>query len=574
MMADRIRITILTRALQAAADEMAANLIRSAFSAVVREARDCSTALLDPSGQVVAQADMIPMQTAALSCSFSAAAQQLDLSGVGPGSAIIMNDPYSGGQHLNDIILFSPIFHSGRLLGWAGSTAHHLDIGGGSAGVNTRATELIQEGLIIPPLLLDVERDWHGGMFERLIFANIRTPQIGRGDIDAQFASNHIGARRIREMADRFGADAVLTAMAEVLDYSERRMRAAIAALPDGTWTGEAWMDGDGWDANSQPIRIVAAVTISGSEATIDFTGTDPQVRTMFNSPIASTIAGAVTAIRSILDDIEIPANDGCNRPLRIVAPKGSILNPRDGAPVRARATASCRALDAVHDAMGKLIPGRVPAQGSNSTTGLFMSWPRPEGGVAIHMDVLGGGWGGARDYDAIHCTDHVLSSCRLTPSEAIEQLSPHVRIEGFGLIADSWGAGEFNGGLGMFRKYRILRDGVVISLYSDRFRLPPKGREKGMDGTCASLTVERNGETIELGATSTFELQAGDLVEIRLPGGGGWGDPILRDRKAVGRDLADEVISAAFAARHYGFSAEAAASMDRFEGGNDAREG
>lgn len=202
------------------------------------------------------------------------------------------------------------------------------------------------------------------------------------------------------------------------------------------------------------------------------------------------------------------------------------------------------------------------------------MSWPRPEGGVAIHMDVLGGGWGGARDYDAIHCTDHVLSSCRLTPSEAIEQLSPHVRIEGFGLIADSWGAGEFNGGLGMFRKYRILRDGVVLSLYSDRFRLPPKGREKGMDGTCASLTVERNGETIELGATSTFELQAGDLVEIRLPGGGGWGDPILRDRKAVGQDLADEVISAAFAARHYGFSAEAAASMDRFEGGNDAREG
>ena len=556
MIEDRTRIAILARALQATADEMAANLIRSAFSAVVREARDCSTALLDPHGRVVAQADMIPMQTAALSSSFAAAAEQLDLSGVGPGHCIVMNDAYSGGQHLNDIILFSPIFHGDRLLGWSGSTAHHLDIGGGSAGVNTRATELIQEGLIIPPLLMEVARDWHGGMIERLIFANIRTPEIGLGDMDAQFAANHVGAKRIREMADRFGVDTVLTAMEEVLDYSERRMRAALGEIPDGTWTGEAWMDGDGWDERSQPIRIVATVTIAGSEAIIDFTGTDPQVRTMFNSPIASSIAGAVTALRSILADTGMPANDGCNRPLRIVLPEGTILNPRRGAPVRARATASCRALDAVHDALGKILPDRVPAQGSNATTGFFLSWPRPQGGFAIHMDVLGGGWGAAKEYDAIHCTDHVLSSCRLTPSEAIEQLSPHVRIEGFGLIQDSWGAGAFNGGMGIVRRYRILKDGVVLSLYSDRFRLPPKGREGGVDGALARLTVLRDGELVVLGATSTFELQTGDLVEIRLPGGGGWGNPRLRDREAVARDLADGLISADFADQHYGFSA------------------
>lgn len=553
MTEDRTRIAILARALQATADEMAANLIRSAFSAVVREARDCSTALLDRHGRVVGQADMIPMQTAALSSSFVAAAEQLDLSGVGPGHCIVMNDAYSGGQHLNDIILFSPIFHGGELIGWSGSTAHHLDIGGGSAGVNTRATELIQEGLIIPPLLLEVARDWHGGMIERLIFANIRTPEIGLGDMDAQFAANRVGVKRIQEMADRFGAATVLNAMQEVLDYSERRMRAAIAAIPDGTWTGEAWMDGDGWDDTSPPIRIVATVTVAGSEATIDFTGTDGQVRTMFNSPIASSIAGAVTALRSILADTDMPANDGCNRPLRIIVPEGTILNPRKGAPVRARATASCRALDAVHDALGKIVPDRVPAQGSNATTGFFLSWPRPGGGFAIHIDVLGGGWGAAKGYDAIHCTDHVLSSCRLTPSESIEQLSPHIRIEGFGLIQDSWGAGEFNGGMGIVRRYRILKDGVVLSLYSDRFRLPPKGRESGTDGALAALTVQRDGKLIVLGATSTFELRTGDLVEIRLPGGGGWGDPRRRDRAAVARDLADGLISAEFAGRHYG---------------------
>lgn len=555
MSMDRTRLIIIARALQAASDEMAANLIRSAFSAVIREARDCSTALLDAKGRVVAQADMIPMQTAALSSSFRAAAAQLDLSNIRPGQCVIMNDPYSGGQHLNDIILFSPIFHAGELLGWSGSTAHHLDIGGASAGINTRATELIQEGLIIPPLLLDVERDWHGGMIERLIFANIRTPEIGLGDMDAQFAANYVGARRVIEMADRFGRDVVCAAMEEVLDYSERRMRAAIAELPDGTWTGEAWMDGDGFDENSPAIKIVAKVTIKGSDAIIDFTGTDLQVRTMFNSPLASSVAGAVTALRSILGDTDLPANDGCNRPLTLIIPEGTILNPRKGAPLRARATTSCRALDAVHAALGQVLPRSVPGQGSNATTALFLTYPRPDGGFNIHVDVLGGGWGAGYNYDAIHCTDHVLSSCRLTPSESIEQLSPHVLIEGFGLIQDSWGAGEFNGGMGIVRRFRIRKNGVNLSVYSDRFKLPPKGREQGHDGMRARLTVTRGEEKFELGATSTFTLMAGDLVEIRLPGGGGWGDPYRRNRSSVAADVEDGLISPEFARENYGYS-------------------
>ncbi|HEX7072792.1 MAG TPA: hydantoinase B/oxoprolinase family protein [Hyphomicrobiaceae bacterium] len=557
MTRDKTRLIILARGLQAAADEMAANLIRSAFSAVVREARDCSTALLDAQGRVVAQADMIPMQTAALSGSFQAAAEQLDLSGVRPGQFVLMNDPYSGGQHLNDIILFSPIFFEDALIGWSGSTAHHLDIGGGSAGVNTSATDLIQEGIVIPPLLLDIERDWHGGMVERLIFANIRTPEIGLGDMDAQFAANHVGAERVMEMARRFGPEVVADAMREVLDYSERRMRAAIEEIPDGSWRGEAFLDGDGRDPQGPPIRIVATVTIKGDEAILDFTGTDPQVRTMFNSPLASSIAGGVTALRSILGDRDMPANDGCNRPLTLIIPEGTLLNPRPGAPVRARATACCRALDAVHAALGQVLPERTPAQGANSTTGFFLTHARPDGGVDIHLDVLGGGWGAAKGYDAIHATDHVLSSCRLTPTESIEQLSPHLLIESFGLIQDSWGAGAFNGGMGLFRRFRVLKEDVTLSLYSDRFRLPPKGREGGCDGTCASLFVLRDGERIELGATSTFALKRGDLVEIRLPGGGGWGNPRERDRELVVRDLEDGLISRDFARDRYGLDVD-----------------
>ncbi|MCK9549216.1 hydantoinase B/oxoprolinase family protein [Aquamicrobium sp.] len=542
---DPTTLTIIARGLQSAADEMATNLIRSAFSAVVREARDCSTALLDAQGRVVAQAEMIPLQTAALSGAFSAAAQVLDLRNIRPGQFIMLNDPYHGGQHLNDIIVFSPVFHEGRLLAFAGSTAHHLDIGGGSAGVNTTARELLQEGIVIPPLLLDYERDWQGGNFERFFFANIRTPEIGRGDMDAQFAANFLGAQRVVSMAERYGTDVLVAAMEEVLNYSERRMRAAIAALPDGKWHGSALTDGDGVEANGPPVEIRVAVEIEGENIKLDFTGTARQVGSMFNSPWASSVAAAVTAVRSILADTEMPANDGCNRPLEIILPKGSILNPNPGAPVRARATASCRALDAVHNALGQAVPARIPAQGNNATTGFFLTHAPADGGkVRIHLDVLGGGWGAANGYDAINATDHILSSCRLTPTESIEQIYDHVRMDAFGLCLGSGGAGKNTGGMGIFRRYRITADDVTLSLYSDRFRLPPLGREGGRDAQRSSLVIERGEERIALGAHSTFRLHKGDIVEIRVAGGGGCGDPMERDREFVVRDLEDGIIT------------------------------
>ena len=557
---DPTTLAIIARALQSAADEMAENLIRSAFSAVVREARDCSTALLDAQGRVVAQAEMIPLQTAALSGAFLAAARVLDLAAIKPGEFVILNDPYHGGQHLNDIIVFTPVFHEGELLGFAGSTAHHLDIGGGSAGINTAARELLQEGIVIPPLLLDYERDWHNGNYERFFFANIRTPEIGRGDMDAQFAANYLGAQRLIEMAKRHGIETLRAAMEEVLNYSERRMRAAIAELPDGAWEGSALIDGDGVTKDGLPVEIRVLVEVKGETIKLDFTGTSPQLRSMFNSPWASSLAAAVTSIRAILTDTEIPANDGCNRPLEIILPEGSILNPHPGAPVRARATASCRALDAVHAALIKVIPDQIPGQGNNATTGFFLTHAPPGGkATRIHLDVLGGGWGAARGYDAINATDHILSSCRLTPTESIEQIYSHVRMEAFGLCLGSGGAGEFTGGMGVYRKYRILTEDVILSLYSDRFRLNPLGAAGGRNAERSSLTVTRGDEVIELDANSTLALTTGDLVEIRVAGGGGWGDPRKRDRALVKRDLEDGIISAAVARDVYGLTLEAA---------------
>jgi N-methylhydantoinase B len=549
-MIDPVRLAILARGLRAIADEMGINLVRSAFSTVVREARDCSTALLDAQGRVVAQAEMIPMQTAAVGRSFRHAAEQLDLSGVDERHAILLNDPFSGGQHLNDIIIFQPIMHGGELLGWAGNTAHHLDIGGGSAGVNTAATELIQEGLIIPPVLIDVERDWHGGTVERLIFANIRTAEIGLGDINAQFAANHVGRERVREMAEREGAATVRAAMEAALDYSERRMRAAIAEIPDGTYTGEAWIDRDVFDPN--PIRVAATVTVTGDTIAIDFAGTAPQVRGMFNCPVSSATAAALTALRSVLTDKDIPANDGCNRPVELRFPEGSLLNPRPGAPVRARMAAAFRALDAVHGALAQALPQRVPAEGFNTTTGFYIAQPRGDGTFRVYVDVLGGGFGGATGYDGCHATDNILASCRNTPVESIEQVHPHLLMDGYALVEDSCGAGEFRGGLGFRRSIRVLEPGVFLNLYSDHYTLPPRGKAGGGDGGRGSLTVRRGGEVIALGATSSFPLEPGDIIDLAVGGGAGWGEPSRRDPASVRLDLADGLISPEFARTHY----------------------
>ncbi|VTU37590.1 Acetophenone carboxylase delta subunit [Variovorax sp. PBS-H4] len=545
------RLAILANAMRAIADEMGAILVRSAFSTIVREARDCATALLDAEGNVVAQGEMIPIHNGGLSQAFRASAAQLDLSAVGPDSAILLNDPYAGGQHLNDIILFQPIFVEGELLGWAGNTAHHLDIGGGGAGINIEASELIQEGIILPPLLIDVQKDLHGGPIDRLVFANVRTPELGRGDFYAQLAANRTGVARMQELAARAGTDTLRLAMQSSLAHAERSMRAAIGSLPLGTWRGEARIDND--VRGTEPMVIKAKVTVeAGGNIELDFEGSAPQVKSMFNCSTSSALAAAVCAVRSAFVDKDIPANDGCMRPLRVLLPKGSILNPDAGLPVRARMLASYRLLDAVHDALAKAVPLRVPAQGFNSTTGLYLVQKRADGRTRIYADVLGGGYGAASGYDGAHALAGILSSSRNTPIESIEQIHSHLRMLHYRLVPDSGGAGKWRGGLGFSRAIEILEEGIELSYYSEHFRYPPRGREGGCDAACGSLVVRRGDQTIRLPNTEVMKLNKGDIVELTVGGGAGWGDPADRGPTAVESDLADGLITPAFARRHY----------------------
>jgi len=289
---------IITQALVAAAHEMGGKLIRSAHSPIVREASDCSTALLDPDGNVVAQAELIPLQLGSISQTFAPCAAITPPSDLGPDDFYINNDPFHGGQHVPDVFIFTPIFIDEALTGFSASVAHHIDLGGGAPGLNPEASDVHQEGIIIPPGCWSTSRDWCGGPLERLLRANIRMPDATIGDFNAQFAANRIGAARLEQLCRKHGREKVLAVMGEILDYSERRVRAAISAVPDGTYRGEDALDDDG--LGSAPLPVRCTLTVSGSELAVDFAGSAPQVKSNMNNPFASTVGATASVIKAV----------------------------------------------------------------------------------------------------------------------------------------------------------------------------------------------------------------------------------------------------------------------------------
>lgn len=542
MTLDPVDYAIISQALVAAAREMGVKLVRSAFSTVLREARDGSAALLDAQGNTVAQAELIPMQLGTIGHIFQPCAAMYPLEELQEGDFFAINDPYSGGQHLQDVFLFHPIFFDGLLLGFSASVAHHLDLGGGSPGLNPAATDVWAEGLIIPPLKLNMARDWHGGMFERLLRANVRVPHQTMGDFDAQMAANAIGIARVRELAERYGADKITAAMAALQDYSEARMRAAIRTVPDGVYRGEDAVDDDG-DGDA-PLPVCATVTVRGDSVAVDFAGTAPQVRRHLNAPFASTISAALSCVKAVLTSPDIPFNAGAARPVTITAPEGSLLNPRRPAPVRARMEACFRAWNAVMKALAQAVPERVIACGYDTTTvGVFSHLQR--NGWSVYLEIYGGGYGASVGADGCDAVDGPLSNCSNTPIEALDQDFPFVRVLDYCLRSGSAGAGEYRGGLGFLRRFEVLADEVKLALYSDRFRRAPDGLFGGEPGSTGFCEVQRGGQTMRLRSKDEVMLQRGDIVTLAVGGGGGYGDPSHRTADRVADDLADGYITA-----------------------------
>jgi N-methylhydantoinase B len=529
---------VITRALIAAADEMGVKLIRSAHSPVVREAQDCSAAIMDRHGRVIAQADLIPIQLGSVTHTFRACLEFHPLETLEEGDFLINNDPYAGGQHLPDIFLFSPIFLDSTLIGVTATVVHHIDLGGGAPGLNPNAGDVHEEGITFPPSRYSVERDWKGGPFERLVRANVRMPEATIGDINAQFAANAVGGERLKDLCRKFGAETVFAATDEMLNYSERRIRAAISAAPDGVYTGEAWLDDDG--KGEEPVAVRATVTIAADTISVDFTGTADQVRTNMNSPFASSISSAIACIKAVLTDPDIPFNEGAERAITVTAPYGSILNPKRPAPVRARLLPSYRVVNSVMNALAKAVPDRVIAPGFDTTTVSCLSH-RGETGYNIYLEIFGGGFGAGPGNDGCDAVDSMLSNCSNIPIEAMESDYPFFRVEDYSLRSSSGGAGRQRGGMGFQRIYRVLEDDVTFATYGDRFRIAPEGVFGGGPGAKAETFVERGGQKIPLASKQQFLLNSGDRLVVRTGGGGGYGPVSDRSTDLTASDKADE---------------------------------
>lgn len=539
---DPIDQAVISQGLIASAREMGVKLIRSAYSTILREASDGSAALLDRHGNVIAQAELIPMQLGPIGATFKPCAEIVPPEELQEGDFYINNSPFEGGQHLPDVFIFSPIFFEGELVGFSASVAHHLDLGGGAPGMNPDATDVHQEGIIIPPSRYNMERDWNGGPFERLITANIRVPELTIGDFNAQFAANAIGGERVKQLCARYGADTITAVMEAHLTYSERRMRAAIAEVPDGVYEGEDAVDDDG--LHDEPLPIKATVTVSGEDIEVDFTGSAPQVLLNLNCPFASTISAALAAVKAVVSSPDIPFNQGLAKPIKVTAPYGSILNPKPPVPVRARMIPAFRAFDAVVKALSKALPDRVIAAGFDTTHSICMS-RLVDGSYSIYLEVYGGGYGAGPGSDGSDGVDGPLSNCSNIPVESLDQQYDFFRVTEYSLRPDSGGRGKYRGGNGLRRTFEILSDDITMAHYSDRYRIAPSGAFGGEPGGRAQTYVLRpDGEEVSVRSKTSIKLSRGDIVISETGGGGGYGDPAERTPERLRADIESGLVT------------------------------
>lgn len=534
---DATDYAIISQALIAAAREMGMKLIRSAYSAILREARDGATALLDRSGNVIAQSELIPMHLGTMGDVIRPCLEIYPVDTLEDGDFLISNDPYRGGQHLNDIFIFSPIFFDGRVVAFAGACAHHLDIGG--VGETRIGLDLYSEGLRLPPLKFNIDRDWNGGALERLIGANVRVSDQILGDLNAQFAANAVGVMRVGALCAKYGVESIVQTMSDLLDYSEQRIRAAISQIRDGVYEGEDFIDGE----NGELLPIRVKVTVKGDTLHMDFTGTHPQAAHNINAPFASTYTAAFSCAKMVLTSADIPLNEGMKRPFEVTAPLGSILNPRMPAAVRARMVPTNRAFSAVMKALSKVAPDRVVAGGGDTTTCWSVSYNDGET-LSLMVEPIGCGRGAAPVRDGVDAVAVALGNCANTPIEVIDASYKFFEMTGYSLLPDAFGAGRYRGGAAFCRQLDILEDGVEFSIYADHFVEGPAGLNGGKPGTPGYCRIFRGNEVIELPATATFVLKKGDRVEVGTSGGGGYGDPRERDMALVEADIRNGMVT------------------------------
>lgn len=546
---DPVTFAVVKNAMDAIVDEIAYTVLRTARSEIVKDVMDYSAAICDRHGRMVAQAKTIALHLGAIPEAMEEVKRRYGDS-LKPGDAVILNDPYDGGMHLPDIFMFVPFFYQGEIEGYCVVICHHTDVGGRVPGSNASdSTEIYQEGLRIPVIKF-YDQGQVNEIMERVIARNVRVPDRVLGDLRAQYAAARVGIRELTSLFDRYGRKEARAYFEELLDYAERLTREEIRTWPKGTFEFLDYIDDDG--ISPEPIPIKVSLTVHEDHVSVDYTGSSPQVRAAINSTLSYTKSCTYLSIRCALKG-DVPNNAGVFRCVDIHVPSGSVLNPNEPAAVAARALTGYRVFDAMLGALSSVVPDRVPAAGEGGNTVVCLSGKNESGKPYIIVDMICGAWGGRPHSDGIEAITNASQNLSNTPVEVLEAQHP-VRVEAYELEPDSCGAGQYRGGLGIRRSYRVLTDNVLMQLRADRMKFQPYGLAGGLPArAAANILAKRTGGEEQLASKVNMTIHKGDLVTHVQPGGGGYGDPTLRDPEAISRDVWNQKLTAQYVKEHFG---------------------
>jgi N-methylhydantoinase B len=558
---DPATFEIVKNSLYKIAEEMRVVLAKTAYSPILKSAGDYSCGVFDAHGEMVAQGPDLPIHLGSMPDAVRAVVAAF-ASDVHDGDVFIHNDPYFGGSHLPDVNVVRPAFFQGKLLGYTCLRAHWPDVGSGTPGSYGAVTQIFGEGIRMPPLRL-ISRGVLNVDLEKLILANVRTPDERKGDLGAQLAATLRATERLKSLAERYGVAKLIDYMAQVLDYSERLMRAMLMDLPDGEGSFEDYCDGDGIpdDASGADARFRICLTVrkTKDQLIVDFAGTDPQVRGPMNAPLSVTASGIFCGLKTAVDPKNlIPPNSGCWRTIKISAPKGSVVNAEFPAPVvYANHEISHRVADMVMGALALFMPKQVMACSQGTSAILTLGGVDPRNGRHyVSYETVKGGFGARPNKDGINVIASGISNTMNTPVEVLEMTFP-VRVERYEVNPDSGGAGRYRGGCGAKRVWRMLEGADATgALCMERMTSPPFGLRGGKSGAAAVVTLTTpDGVTRQLPSKGAFTASAGSVIDMVTPGSGGFGPIAKRDPAAIGRDLLDGYVTEAEASREYGIA-------------------
>ena len=546
---DPIQFELVKNALGTIADEMALTIVRTSHSGVLKDNMDFSTALCGADGQMLAQGLTLPIHLGSVPDAMDGILRRYPRQSIRPGDVFIMNDPFEGGMHLPDVFIVKPIFVGGVLAAFACTVAHQTDMGGRVPGSNASdSTEIFAEGLRIPALKLYEAGRPNETLF-RIITKNVRVPDMVLGDMASQVAACSIAEQEFLKLAESYGLDRLQPYFAELLDYAERLTRAEIANWPDGIYRFQDFIDDDGID--EKPIPIAVTITVKGDELLVDYAGSSDQVKGAINASPSFARSAVYLTVRSVMQ-AEVPNNAGYFRPIKVLTPPGTIVNPGLPAAFAARGLTGFRMIDAMLGALAQIRPGRVPAACEGGNTGVSIGGWDKERGPFIFVEFVCGTGGARPGLDGVdgHTNPGVCMSN--VPCEVVEIESPVV-IERYGFASDSGGAGQFRGGLALVRDFRFVGEEAILQVRSDRRKYLPYGLDGGRPGTPSQNVLNPDGEARPLPSKFTMSVRRGDLLHHVQPGGGGYGSPLERDPQRVLADVLDEKLSREYARREYG---------------------